>query len=80
MIPTTLLGAANIPDNGGVLGLTQRGNEFVIGLKGVSGELMTSRVHSSEQGLAELGCAHIRGVESAKVLVGGMGAHSSGRS
>ncbi|MEO1946812.1 MAG: hypothetical protein ABGW96_04535 [Methylophilaceae bacterium] len=73
MLPTTLLGTANIPNNGGVLELTQRGNEFVIGLKGVSGELMTSRVHSSEQALAELGCAHIQGVEKTKVLVGGMG-------
>jgi len=73
MIPTTLLGTANIPNNGGELRLTQRGNEFVIGLKGVPGELMTSRVHSSEEALAELGCAHIQGVEGAKVLVGGMG-------
>lgn len=73
MIPTTLLGTANIPNNGGELRLTQRGNDFVIGLKGTPGELMTSRVHSSELALAELGCAHIHGVEKAKVLVGGMG-------
>ena len=73
MLPTILLGTANIPNNGGELRLTQRGTEFVIGLKGVPGELMTSRVHSSELALAELGCAHIQGVENAKVLVGGMG-------
>ena len=73
MIPTTLLGTANIPNNGGELRLTQRGNDFVIGLKGVPGELMTSRVHSSELALAELGCAHIQGLKQAKVLVGGMG-------
>lgn len=73
MTPMILLGTANIPNNGGELRLTQRGNEFVIGLKGVPGELMTSRVHSSELALAELGCAHIQGVGNAKVLVGGMG-------
>lgn len=73
MIPTILLGTANISNNGGELTLTQRGSAFVIGLKGEPGELMTSRVHSSEQALAELGCAHLQGVEGVKVLVGGMG-------
>jgi len=73
MLPTTLLGTANIPNNGGELRLTQRGDEFFIRLKGVGGILMTSRVHGSEIALAELGCAHIQGKENAKVLVGGMG-------
>jgi spermidine synthase len=44
-----------------------------IHLKGVRGELMSSRVHCSELALAELGCAHIQGMENTKVLVGGMG-------
>ena len=73
MLPTTLLGTANIPDNGGELRLTQRGDEFFISLKGAGGILMTSRVHGSEVALAELGCAHIQGKENTKVLVGGMG-------
>lgn len=73
MIPTNLLGTANIPNNGGELQLTQRGNDFVIGLKGEPGELMTSRVYSSELALAELGCAHINGIKNTNVLVGGMG-------
>jgi spermidine synthase len=73
MIPTILLGTANIPNNGGELRLTQHDNDFAIQLKGVSGELMASRMHSSELALAELGCAHIQGVENAKVLVGGLG-------
>jgi len=73
MIPSILLGTANIPNNGGVLRLTQRGNDFSIHLKGVRGELMNSRVHSSELALAELGCAHIQGVENTRVLVGGLG-------
>jgi len=73
MLPTTLLGTANIPNNGGELRLTQRGDEFSISLKGVGGILMTSRVHGSEVALAELGCAHIQGKEDTEVLVGGMG-------
>ena len=73
MTLSTLLGTADIPNNGGELRLTQRGIEFSIHLKGVRGELMNSRVHSSELALAELGCAHIQGMEKAKVLVGGMG-------
>jgi len=73
MIPSTLLGTANIPNNGGELRLTQRENDFSIHLKGVRGELMNSRKHCSELALAELGCAHIQGMENAKVLVGGLG-------
>ena len=73
MLPITLLGTANIPNNGGELRLTQRGDEFSISLKGIGGILMTSRVHGSEVALAELGCAHIQGKENTKVLVGGMG-------
>ena len=73
MIPRILLGTANIPNNGGELRLSQRGDDFSIHLKGVRGELMSSRVHCSELALAELGCAHIKGAENAKVLVGGLG-------
>jgi spermidine synthase len=73
MIPRILLGTANIPNNGGELRLTQQGNDYSISLKGVRGELMTSRVHCSEIALAELGCAHIQGAEKSKVLVGGLG-------
>lgn len=73
MIPTILLGTAQIPNNGGELRLTQRDNEFAIQLKGVPGELMASRMHSSELALAELGCAHLQGLENTKVLVGGLG-------
>ena len=73
MLPTTLLGTAKIPNNGGELRLSQRGNEFSISLKGLGGILMTSRVHGSEVALAELGCAHIQGKENTRVLVGGMG-------
>ena len=73
MIPWTILGTAKIPNNGGELRLSQREDDFSIHLKGVRGELMSSRVHCSELALAELGCAHIQGAEKPKVLVGGLG-------
>lgn len=73
MIPSTLLGTATIPNDGGELRLTQRGNDFSIHLKGLRGELMNSRVHSSELALAELGCAHIKMAKNTRVLVGGLG-------
>ena len=73
MIPTVLLGKANIPNDGGELKLTLRDNVFAIQLSGVHGDLMSSRMYSSELALAELGCAHLSGVENAKVLVGGLG-------
>jgi len=73
MKPTVLLGTAKIPNDGGELTLSQRDGDFAIRLKGVHGDLMSSRMYSSELALAELGCAHIRELENAKVLVGGMG-------
>lgn len=73
MIPWTLLGTAQIPNNGGELKLTQRDEEFSIHLKGARGELMNSRMRCSERALADLGCAHIKGKENTKVLVGGLG-------
>ncbi|MDO6746543.1 hypothetical protein [Gilvimarinus sp. 1_MG-2023] len=73
MTPWQLLGTADIPNNGGTLRLAQRDKEFSISLQGVRGELMNSRMHSSELALADLGCAPIANTEKAAVLVGGMG-------
>ncbi len=73
MTPWELLGSADIPNGGGQLKLSQRGEEFSIRLSGVRGELMNSRVHGSEEALSELGCAHITSLEDSRVLVGGLG-------
>lgn len=73
MTPWTLLGSAAIPNDGGELRLTQRNNEFSIHVSGARGELMNSRMYSSEEALAELGCSHLAKVGNARVLVGGMG-------
>lgn len=73
MIPWTVLGTTQIPGNGGELKLSQRGQEFSIRLSGRRGELMNSRMHGSEDALAELGCAGITGKADAQILVGGLG-------
>ncbi|MCL6415700.1 hypothetical protein MIB92_08560 [Aestuariirhabdus sp. Z084] len=73
MNPWTELGVADIPNGGGQLKLSQRDKEFSIRLSGVRGELMNSRVHSSEEALSELGCAHLSEADDAQVLVGGLG-------
>jgi spermidine synthase len=69
----TTLGSAQIPNDGGTLTLARRDKEFSIRLSGIRGELMNSRVHGSEEALAELGCARLKNVDNSKVLVGGMG-------
>jgi spermidine synthase len=73
MIPWEQLGKANIPNNGGVLTLSRRDEEFSIKLSGIRGELMNSRVYNSEEELSTLGCAHLRNTKNAHVLVGGLG-------
>jgi spermidine synthase len=67
------LGTAEIPNGGGTLNLAQRDTEFSIRLSGIRGELMNSRVHGSEEALAELGCSRLTAAAAARVLVGGMG-------
>ena len=67
------LGRVQIPNNGGELKLSRRGQEYSIRLSGIRGELMNSRVHGSEEALAELGCAGLQATAEARVLVGGLG-------
>lgn len=69
----TTLGSAQIPNDGGTLTLARRDREFSIRLSGIRGELMNSRVHGSEEALAELGCARLKTADTSTVLVGGMG-------
>jgi spermidine synthase len=71
MIPWKLLDSALIPDNGGELRLYQRGAELSI--RADMQEIMNSRVHASEEALAELACARIGMRKKVRVLVGGLG-------
>ena len=67
-----LLDTAAIPGNGGELRFFQQGSEFSIRIAG-GGELMNTRMHGSEDALAELACTRIAGRAKARVLVGGLG-------
>ncbi len=71
MIPRKLLGNAQTPDKAGELQLHQRGDDFFISFNGK--ELMNSRMHGSEDVLAELACRPIARRPKARVLVGGLG-------
>jgi len=72
MTPWVLLDSAQVPGNGGELHLYQRGDEFSIKIVG-RGELMNSRVHGSEEALAEHTCARLVGCSNPRLLIGGLG-------
>ena len=71
--PWVELGKTSIPNSDKALTLSQRGDEFAIRISGVPGDLMNSRMHNSEEALAELACTRLKTVDGAKVLVGGLG-------
>jgi spermidine synthase len=71
MIPWKLLDSAQVPGENGDLNLYQRGGEFSIRVDG--SELMNSRVHGSEDAMAELVCARIASLPCPRVLIGGLG-------
>ena len=72
MTPWILLDSTPVPGNGGELHLYRRGDEFSIKLSG-RGELMSSRVHGSEDALAEQTCARLAEGGAARLLIGGLG-------
>ena len=71
MIPWKLLDSVPVPGGDEMLCLYRRGEEFSIRVDGR--ELMNSRVHGSEDVLAELACARLANSLSPKVLFGGLG-------
>jgi spermidine synthase len=68
--PWELLGSTRTPD-GSDLSLTRRGSEYLILADGK--DLMSSRMHGSEEALAQLACDRARTLEAPCVLVGGLG-------
>lgn len=72
MTPWILLDSAQVPGNGGELRLYRRGDEFSIRIVG-RGELMNSRVHGSEDALAEQTCARLKERVAPRLLIGGLG-------
>lgn len=72
MIPRILLDTAKIPDTGQEMRLYQAGDVFSIKIAG-RGDLMNSRMHGSEEALANLACERIARVAKPRVLIGGLG-------
>lgn len=71
MIPWEQLERASVPGGRGEIALYRRGDELSIRID--RAELMNSRMHGSEELLAELGCAAIRERAGPAVLIGGLG-------
>jgi len=69
-----LLDTTPIPDNGGALCLFEYGEDFVIKIQGGDGgQLMNTRMHGSEDALAEIPCRKVAGRANSRVLIGGLG-------
>ena len=73
MTPWISLGVSQIPRSKDELALWQRGDEFSIRVTGHDGDLMNSRMHHSEDRLAQLACAEIADRSEPSVLIGGLG-------
>src|SRR5688500_7886922 len=71
MQPRVLLAESLTPDGAPITLAREGGGALVIRVAGVP--LMASRVHGSEEAMAEVGCAHVRDEPGARVLVGGLG-------
>ena len=71
MIPWEEIDRAKVPGHEGEVTLLKRGSEFSIRTAGA--ELMNSRVHGSEDALAELSCSRIKRKSGLKILIGGLG-------
>ena len=67
----TLIDTAPIP-GGGELRLFAEGEHYSIKIAG-GGDLMSTRMHGSEDALARIACERIAGVAKARLLIGGLG-------
>jgi spermidine synthase len=70
MQPREFIGSAKVP-GGAELKLYRRGKDFMIVLD--RNELMSSRMSGSEEALANMTCARLRGRKSPHLLIGGYG-------
>jgi spermidine synthase len=71
MLRWELLDRATVPGGDKELLLHRRGQDYIIRFDGL--DLMTSRVHGSEEALATLACEPVASRPGARVLVGGLG-------
>ena len=69
-----LLDTAPIPNSGGALCLFEYGDDYVIKIEGGrGGQLMNTRMHGSEDALAEIPCKKVAARPGVRVLIGGLG-------
>ena len=71
MIPWKEIDRVKVPGQDGDIALLKRGEEFSIRTAGA--ELMNSRIHGSEELLAEFTCSRIKTKSNVQILVGGLG-------
>jgi spermidine synthase len=71
VIPWEEIDRAKVPGHEGEVTLLKRGSEFSIRTAGA--ELMNSRVHGSEDALAELTCSRLKRKSGLRILIGGLG-------
>jgi len=71
MRPWEYIDHEEVPDDDGILYLMSRGTEYAIHVNGR--ELMTNRMHGSEDALSDLACDRLADLENARVLIGGLG-------
>ncbi len=71
MIPWEEIGRAEFPGHEGEIILLRRGLEFSMRTAGT--ELMNSRLHGSEEALAELTCSRLKHNAGRRILIGGLG-------
>lgn len=65
--------STTIPGSDTELTLSQCNDDFAIRVSGLTGDLMNSRRHHSEDALAEFACTRLGAIENAQILVGGLG-------
>ncbi len=68
----TLLDTAQVPGDGGEIGLYQLGDDYIIKVAGGQ-DLMSTRTHGSADALAEIACTEIVDRANARALIGGLG-------
>jgi spermidine synthase len=71
MRPWQVVDSQSIPGDEGTMYLVCRGSEYAIHVDGR--ELMGNRMHGSEDALSDLACDLLDDLESARILVGGLG-------
>ena len=71
MTPWEEIDRVKVPGHEGEIALLKRGSEFSIRTAGA--ELMNSRVHGSEDALAELSLRRIKRKSGLRILIGGLG-------